>query len=106
MTTLILTGLLAGAVVSGGCVQMPTEKQSVSDMRPQIAFKAEGERARGARVFVDGLDMGVVADYIDGMAAVRVLSGTHSLQVRSGGDVLLDEKVYLGDGVSRTFIVR
>ena len=105
-TTLAAAGAIIGSVLIGGCVQMPTEKQHISDMRPQISFKAEGERAQGSRVFVDGLDMGMVSDFLDGQAAARVLPGTHIVSVTSGGSILLEEKVYLGDGVSRSFIVK
>lgn len=104
--TFVVAGIMAIPLLTGGCVQMPTEKHSVSDMRPQIAFKAESEITRAARVIVDGLDMGKVSDYLDGVAAVRVLPGTHQLRVISGGQILLEEKVYLGDGVARTFIVK
>jgi len=95
-----------GSFLLGGCTQMPTEKQSISDMRPQISFKADGDRAQNSRVLVDGLDMGMVSDFIDGQAAVRVLPGTHMVKVTSDGSVLLEEKVYLGDGVTRSFIVK
>ncbi|MBU0750935.1 MAG: hypothetical protein KJ787_03465 [Gammaproteobacteria bacterium] len=98
--------VLGTAIVATGCVQMPTEKRSVADMRPQISFKADGEKARAGRVIVDGLDMGAVGDYLDGFAAVRVLPGSHVLKVMSGDAVLLDEKIYLGDGVNRSFIIK
>jgi len=106
ITALSFAGVLANGLLLGGCTQLPTEKQSVSDMRPQISFKAESEFAQGARVLVDGLDMGSVGEFLDGKAAVRVLSGMHKLTVTAGTTVLLDEKVYLGDGVSRSFIVK
>lgn len=106
VTILVAAGALIGSLLSGGCTQMPTEKQSISDMRPQISFKVEGGRAQNSRVLVDGLDIGMVSDFIDGKAAVRVLPGTHMVSVTSGGSVLLEEKVYLGDGVSRSFIVK
>ncbi|MDP2822271.1 MAG: hypothetical protein Q8O52_06285 [Sulfuritalea sp.] len=106
ITARIVAGVLASALLGGGCTQMPTEKQSVSDMRPQISFRADGERAQTARVFVDGLDMGMVSEYLDGQAALRVLSGNHKISVTAGGSVLLEEKAYLGDGVSRSFIVK
>lgn len=89
-----------------GCTQLPSEKQSISDMRPQISFKAQSEAALTARVLVDGLDLGAVGDFLDGIAAVRVLPGMHKLVVTNGTVVLLEEKVYLGDGVSRPFIVK
>lgn len=98
--------LVIGTYSLVACTQLPTEKQNVSDIRPQISFKAEGDSAFTARVIVDGLDMGAVSEYIDGGAALRVLPGTHKLTVIAGPRVLLDEKIYLGDGVSRSFIVK
>jgi hypothetical protein len=104
--SIVTAGVLIGTLFFGGCVQMPTEKQGISDMRPQISFKAEGARAQGSHILVDGLEVGMVSDFLEGKAAVRVLAGTHIVSVTSGGSVLLEEKVYLGDGVSRTFIVK
>lgn len=106
VTILVAAVSLIGSLLFGGCTQMPTEKQNISDMRPQISFNVEGERTQNSRVLVDGLDMGMVSDFIDGKAAVRVLPGTHIVSVTSSGSVLLEEKVYLGDGVSRSFIVK
>jgi hypothetical protein len=88
-----------------GCTQMPTEKQSVSDLRPQLSFKADTQR-HNARIFIDGLDMGALGAYLEGAAALRILPGTHQLRVLQGTQVLLDEKFYTGDGVNRTFIVQ
>ena len=99
-------GIFIATLLFTGCTQMPTEKQSISDMRPQISFKPEGDRALNSRVLVDGLDMGIVSDFIDGTAALRVLPGAHLVIVTSGGGILLQEKVYLGDGVSHFFIVK
>lgn len=90
--------------VLGGCVQMPTEKQGVSDLRPQISFVAEGHH--DAQVFIDGAAVGRVGDYLEGKAALRVLPGTHVVRVVSGTRVVLEERFYVGDGVSRSFIVR
>lgn len=106
LATCLVAGVLASALLAGGCTQMPTEKKSVSDIRPQISFRADGEQAQSARVLVDGLDMGMVSEYLDGKAALRVLSGNHKISVTAGGSVLLEEKAYLGDGVSRSFIVK
>lgn len=106
LTARLAAGTLSIALLAGACTQMPTEKRSVSDLRPQISFRADGERAQSARVFVDGLDMGLVSEYLEGQAALRVLSGTHKISVGVGGSVLLEEKTYLGDGVNRSFIVK
>jgi hypothetical protein len=104
----MMTTLLAGLPLMGiyGCTQMPTEKQGVSDIRPQISFKATDTQHHSARVFVDGLDMGSLSTYLDGVAALRIVSGTHQIRVVHGSQVLLDEKFYAGDGVNRTFIIQ
>ena len=86
-----------------GCVQMPTEKHGVADIRPRISFKISSESTRNAKVMIDGLEMGLVSDYLDGIASLRILPGTHLLVVTLANQRLLDEKFYAGDGVNRTF---
>lgn len=91
-----------------GCVQYPTERHGVVDLRPQISFRfdpADG-RMNEARVLVNGLDSGRLGDFLEGKGSLRVLSGTHNIQVVSGFDVLLNERAYLGDGVARPFNVK
>ncbi|WP_372824537.1 hypothetical protein [Polaromonas sp.] len=103
---LIASLCVAGFLGLAGCTQMPTEKQGISDMRPQISFQAPDERVRNARVTIDGLDMGVVGNYIEGTSALRILPGTHLITVDLGGQVILHEKFYVGDGVSRSFVAK
>ncbi len=108
-TRLLLASLLPLSLsftLISGCTQMPTEKQSVSEMRPQISFRVPDVDRLAARVLVDGLDMGTVGSYLEGAAALRVIPGTHQLKVVQGNQVLLDEKFYAGEGVNRTFIVQ
>ena len=102
----MLACALIGVATLAGCVQSPTEKQTISDLRPSISFRALDSSARAARVEVDGLDMGRVGEYIEGEGALRILPGTHLLRVTSGARVLLEDKIYLGDGVNRSFIVK
>jgi hypothetical protein len=89
----------------GACVQYPTEKQQVVDLRPQISFNVDpSDTARGdARVVVDGLDMGRLGDFVTGKGALRLLPGTHAIRVVDRGQTALDQRVYLGDGVTRSF---
>jgi len=98
----VFAAMLAVVALSG-CVQMPTETQSVVDQRPQISFHLKNDAQGAARVFVDRLDMGAVGDYAAGKGALRVLPGTHIVEVRTGAELLLNERVYLADGVSRSF---
>lgn len=106
ITKTLSLALLSASLAA--CVQMPTEKQSVVDQRPQISFRVTGAQPRlaEARVSVDDLDVGKVGDYIDGQASLRLLPGTHLVKVQLGQDVLVLEKAYLGDGVVRPFVVK
>lgn len=100
----MVAGLVSASLTA--CTQMPTEKQSVSDMRPQLSFKFSDERMAIARVLVDGLDMGIVSDYQEDKAALRILSGIHIIRVELGGQPLIEEKIYAGDGVNRTILLK
>jgi hypothetical protein len=107
LTRMLSAVALAVATIAvAGCVQMPTEKQGVADMRPSISFRTLDPASADARVLVDEIEAGRVGDYVEGKAALRVLPGTHLLRVVRGNEILLNEKVYLGDGVSRVFIVK
>jgi len=108
MKKTILSALLSAGVAGvllNGCTQMPTEKQAISDVRPQVSIKAE-EKFHSAIVKIDGLDMGQVGDYLEGHNSLHVLPGMHRITVLFDGQSLLDEKFYLADGVNRTFIVK
>ncbi|MBP6008883.1 MAG: hypothetical protein KA740_14430 [Rhodoferax sp.] len=105
----LATSLVALAMTSiVGCVQYPTERQSVVDLRPQMSFQFDSANVQlnDARVLVDGLDAGRMGDFVDGKGSLRVLPGTHTVQVVSGTSVLFSERAYLGDGVARPFIVK
>jgi len=101
-----MAGAMATTILTGGCTQMPTEKQGISDMRPQISFKTDEAKLHSARVFLDGLDMGTVGDYADGVAALRILPGTHLMRITAGSAIIFEEKFYLGDGANRAFILK
>lgn len=106
VTAVMIVASLAGTALVVGCTQMPTEKQGISDLRPQISFKIGDERAKNASVIIDGLNMGSVGSYVEGAAALRILPGTHVLTVALGSQVILEEKFYIGDGVNRAFLLK
>jgi len=91
-----------------GCVQYPTERQTIIDLRPQIVFRFESANPQfnDARVLVNGLDSGRLVDFIEGKGSLRVLPGMNTVRVVNGMEVLLDERAYLGDGVTRPFNVK
>mgnify|MGYP000113435380 CR=1 FL=1 len=101
-----LIGLAFITALMTACTQMPTEKQSVTDMRPQLSFRILDDSFREARIYVDGLDMGPIGDYVEGVASLRVLSGSHQIRVDMNGRAIVEEKLYVGDGVNRTILVK
>jgi hypothetical protein len=102
----IITAAIMSSAGLAGCVQMPTEKQSVVDQRPQISFRYEDSGVRSARVLVDDLDVGRVSDFQDGRATLRVLPGSHVIKVQRGDESLLNERAYLADGAVRPFTIK
>ncbi|WP_427914844.1 hypothetical protein ACPWT1_08010 [Ramlibacter sp. MMS24-I3-19] len=98
--------LLVAAVLGTACTQMPTEKVGVSDLRPQVSFKLASPDLGAAQVLVDGLDMGQASQYVDGSASLRLIPGTHDLQVFWGGRTVLSERFYAADGVNKSFVLK
>ena len=93
-------------VLLTGCVQWPTEKQSISDLRPGISFKAQNSDLLDGRVILDGLDMGQARDYQEGISMMRILPGPHRLNVTLNGKTIIDEKIFTSDGVNQTFLLQ
>ncbi len=101
-----LSALAISTALLSACTQMPTEKQAVADIRPQVAFKFERPELAQALVSINGLPMGMAGAYRDGVASLRLVPGTHHLQVSWGGQMLLDERFYVADGVNKSFVLR
>ena len=105
MKPLIAVALLVGLLTA--CIQFPSEKQEVADLRPQFsfAFADPNDDPGQYRVFVDGLDVGMASNYVAGKNALKVLSGTHVVKVETKGRTVVEERVYLGDGAIKTILV-
>ena len=101
-----IAGLILALCFITGCTQWPTEKQSISDLRPGISFKAQNTDLLDGRVMLDGLDMGQARSYQEGVAMMRVLPGPHLLNVTFNGQKILDEKIFTSDGVNQTFLLQ
>lgn len=87
------------------CGEMPAQSQGIADTRPQISFKASTERVLGAKVIVDGRDMGRVGSFLEGDATLRVAPGTHMLIVASNNQLIYQQTFYAGSGGGRIFTV-
>jgi hypothetical protein len=88
------------------CTQMPTEKRGVADIRPQISFQLEKAELAQAQIRINGLAMGQAGDFRDGQSSLRLISGTHHLQVLWGSQIVLDQRFYVADGVNKSFILK
>ena len=107
MRNLALLAVFLTALAAAACVQFPTEKQEVVDLRPHFSFALadDFDDATQYRVFVDGLDMGLASRYAAGKGALKVLAGTHVVRIERQGRVVVQEQVFLGDGATRTILI-
>jgi hypothetical protein len=100
LQSMLILLALGGLVACG--IRYPSTNVEIQDARPTIGFSGA---PAGSQVFVDGIAMGP-ADKFDGRkAALLVEPGTHVVQVRNDGRVLLSETVFLGEGATRIFVV-
>jgi len=105
-STLVISLVVALSFLLSACVKQPTSSEKIVDDRPAISFKSQSGALDGAYVvFVDNLRVGTASQYPAGRAALRVLSGSHLLRVERGGEVVLEQEVYLGDGAVREILI-
>ena len=103
MKPILLTVLLA---TLAGCVQVPTQTTEVVDDRPGLSFEFVDPAARDLELVVDGIAYGPVSQYQVGRSQLRLVDGTHHVQLLRGGAPAFTEKLYLGAGVDRTLKVQ
>lgn len=95
--------LLAFSGLAACDIRYPNTGVVIADERPTIAFSSA---PKGSQVFIDGVAMGP-ADEFDGQNKVLLVEpGTHVVEVRRKGGVLLSERVFLGEGATRIFVVQ
>lgn len=97
----VLSSTLLAAALSG-CA-MPTEEGGTIDNRPQISFRST-TGGPAAEVFVDGLAAGRTDAYLEGKAALRVLPGTHVVEIRRADGTVSKQTIYVADGVTKTLL--
>jgi hypothetical protein len=104
----LVTAMALLALATTGCtIQYPSEKQEVADLRPSFSFALAdpNDDPTQYRILIDGLDMGSASNYVAGKNALKVLSGTHIVKVEAKGRAVVEERVYLGDGATRTILI-
>lgn len=88
-----------------GCVQGPTRNTQTVDDRPGIAFNIDTAAAEQYELKVDGVSYGRVGQYLAGENVLKLVDGSHSIELVSDGTVVYQDKVYLGAGVNRVIKV-
>lgn len=100
----ILGFLLLFAPLMGCISSKPVEKSSVIDDRPVLFFNFENTTPPSSpvQIYVNNLYMGDAQSYLDGKQGLIVISGTHILKLQYQDEVIVEKKIYLGKGSSKT----
>lgn len=97
----LLVTIMAAALATG-CVHYPKTNVRVTDDRPSISVTGA---PADASVYVDGLFMGTAGDYDGRKKVLQLESGTHEIEIKSGGATVYSETVYLGEGTTKDISV-
>ncbi|ROQ19793.1 hypothetical protein EDC38_0381 [Marinimicrobium koreense] len=88
-----------------GCVQSPTKETRVVDDRPGLTFELYSSATGEHELFIDDVSYGPVSQYLEGENRLRLVDGTHRVELRHKGEVTFSQRVYLGAGVNRVIKV-
>lgn len=83
------------------CVQTPSRNTQVVDDRPGLAFEVNSVAAEYYELRIDGVSYGYVRDYLAGENLLKIIDGTHQVELLSDGKVVFQKEVYLGAGTNR-----
>lgn len=89
------------ALMMAACVQTPTRNTEVVDDRPGLTFELFSSAAESYELKVDGVSYGRVGQYLAGENRLRIIDGSHMVELVSKGQVVFTQKVYLGAGSNR-----
>lgn len=90
MKKVIVFSLLA--LVFALCSCMPTTTVRTVDDRPTLAFKGA---PAGATLYIDGLNMGPVAQYDGENMVLTVEPGTHTVRVMVNNTLIYEQRVFV-----------
>lgn len=93
LITLLLTLTMAAC-------SYPVSQVSITDNRPALLIK---NAPKDAVLFVDGVQ--ATAALTTPPQAILLPSGTHNIEVKTNGNTIFSEKVFLSDGTIKTLTV-
>lgn len=90
--------LAASVLLLSACIHQPYSTTSEVDDRPTLSFAWEDSSTspQDAWVYLNDRRMGSVYDYLYPERRVRVLDGTHEIEVRVDGEVIYADSRTLG----------
>lgn len=88
-----------------GCVQSPTKDTRVVDDRPGLTFEIQSPATGNHELLVNGISYGPVSQYLEGESRLRLVDGSHQIELVHNGNVTFSRRVYLGAGVNRVIKV-
>lgn len=96
---------IAGLVLVVGLTacSYPVTQTKAVDARPTLSIDGAPQ---GSQLLIDGLVIGAADAYRSGKKSLRLQPGTHLVRVEHAGQVLLEEKVYLSDGLFKILTVQ
>ena len=80
------------------CSTPVTQIQSV-DLRPTLSIS---NAPQGSVLSIDGVIVGDAGSIAKGNQAIKLSPGTHQINASHNGNILINEKVYLGEGLHKT----
>ncbi|WP_111642138.1 hypothetical protein [Marinimicrobium alkaliphilum] len=97
--------LVISFLLLAGCVQSPTRTTQTVDDRPGLTFNVHDRAAERYELRVDGVSYGEVGQYLEGENLLKLVDGTHVIELVSNGSVVYQQRIYLGAGVNRVITV-
>ncbi|MGF1725387.1 hypothetical protein [Photobacterium nomapromontoriensis] len=103
----IITGVLFAFIISG-CVQLPTSTSSTVDSQASISFSSASDNIDLSEytIYIDGLNMGSADQYITTENVLRIIPGTHIIEIRKNNEIKTKEQFFIGDDVTKGFTIR
>jgi len=88
------------------CHQMPSETRVVSDNSAGLSFSLSADVSdNNYQVFVDGLAMGNVKQFLADQNILKIVSGSHIIRIEKNGREVLKEKIYVSAGTNKVLVV-
>lgn len=95
-------------IIISGCISTEAVKSSsVIDDRPMIKFEIEGTKNtdEAISIYINNLYMGNAQDYLSNDKYMKIIPGTHALRLETNNKVILSQKIYIGEGSTKTITI-